>query len=59
MRAMGLHGVIRGKSVRTTIQDKAAPCPQESRAKATQAVMNISIKTAEDGSVRNFVCRPD
>jgi putative transposase len=27
MRAMGLHGVIRGKPVRTTIQDKAAPCP--------------------------------
>ncbi len=27
MRAMGLHGVIRGKPVRTTIQDKAASCP--------------------------------
>lgn len=27
MRAMGLHGVIRGKPVRTTIQDKASPCP--------------------------------
>jgi putative transposase len=27
MRAMGLQGVIRGKPVRTTIQDKAAPCP--------------------------------
>ena len=27
MRAMGLHGVIRGKPVRTTISDKAAPCP--------------------------------
>ncbi|YBW39491.1 integrase, catalytic region [Nitrobacter sp. TKz-YC01] len=27
MRTMGLHGVIRGKSVRTTIGDKAAPCP--------------------------------
>jgi len=27
MRGMGLAGVIRGKSVRTTIQDKAAPCP--------------------------------
>jgi putative transposase len=24
---MGLQGVIRGKPVRTTIQDKAAPCP--------------------------------
>ena len=27
MREMALHGVIRGKSVRTTISDKAAPCP--------------------------------
>ena len=27
MRAMGLQGVIRGKRVRTTISDKAAPCP--------------------------------
>jgi putative transposase len=27
MRTMGLHGVIRGKPVRTTIQDKASPCP--------------------------------
>ena len=27
MRSMGLQGVIRGKPVRTTISDKAAPCP--------------------------------
>jgi len=27
MRDMGLRGVIRGKPVRTTISDKAAPCP--------------------------------
>lgn len=27
MRDLGLHGVIRGKPVRTTVQDKAAPCP--------------------------------
>ena len=27
MRDMGLRGVIRGKSVKTTISDKAAPCP--------------------------------
>jgi len=27
MRGMGLRGVIRGKPVRTTISDKAAPCP--------------------------------
>ncbi len=27
MRDMGLQGVIRGKPVRTTVQDRAAPCP--------------------------------
>lgn len=27
MRAMGLAGVIRGRPVRTTVSDKAAPCP--------------------------------
>src|SRR5215207_1569296 len=27
MRSMDLEGVIRGKPVRTTISDKAAPCP--------------------------------
>lgn len=27
MRIMGLQGVIRGKRVRTTVRDKAAPCP--------------------------------
>ena len=27
MADLGLHGVIRGKPIRTTVQDKAAPCP--------------------------------
>ena len=27
MRSMGLQGVIRGKPMRTTISDRAAPCP--------------------------------
>lgn len=27
MRSSGLHGVIRGKPMRTTVADKAAPCP--------------------------------
>jgi putative transposase len=27
MKAQGLAGVIRGKTLRTTISDKAAPCP--------------------------------
>ena len=27
MRDLGLQGVIRGKPVKTTFSDKAAPCP--------------------------------
>jgi transposase InsO family protein len=27
MKSMGLQGVVRGKPVKTTVQDKAAPCP--------------------------------
>jgi putative transposase len=27
MRVMGLQGVVRGKAVRTTVSDKASPCP--------------------------------
>ncbi len=27
MRQMGLKGVVRGKSIRTTVSDAAAPCP--------------------------------
>ena len=27
MKAMGLQGVVRGKRIRTTINNKAAPCP--------------------------------
>jgi putative transposase len=27
MRSMGLRGVVRGKTIRTTTGDKAAPCP--------------------------------
>lgn len=29
MRGMGLQGVIRGKSIRTTVGDKASPCPMD------------------------------
>jgi len=29
MRRLGLAGAVRGKPVRTTISDKAAPCPQD------------------------------
>jgi putative transposase len=27
MRAMGLRGIVRGKAIRTTVSDKAVPCP--------------------------------
>jgi putative transposase len=27
MRALGLEGIVRGKTIRTTMSDKAAPCP--------------------------------
>jgi putative transposase len=29
MRALGLQGIVRGKAVRTTVSDKATPCPQD------------------------------
>ncbi|MBB5695254.1 transposase InsO family protein [Roseomonas pecuniae] len=29
MRSMGLRGVVRGKEVKTTIADKALPCPAD------------------------------
>lgn len=29
MRSMGLQGAVRGKPVKTTVSDKAAPCPQD------------------------------
>jgi transposase InsO family protein len=29
MADLGLHGVTRGKPLRTTVQDKAAPCPRD------------------------------
>jgi putative transposase len=29
MRQMGLYGVVRGKPARTTVSDKATPCPQD------------------------------
>jgi transposase InsO family protein len=29
MRVKGLQGIVRGKSVRTTISDRKGPCPQD------------------------------
>jgi transposase InsO family protein len=57
MRTMGLEGVIRGKPVRTTISDKAAPCPLDPVNRQFQAPrpnalpgprdLRISLPTAE------------
>ena len=38
MQSMGLQGVIRGKPVKTTISDKAAPCPLERVGRQSRAV---------------------
>jgi putative transposase len=29
MRRLGLQGVVRGKAVKTTVNDKATPCPRD------------------------------
>ena len=47
MRDMGLQGVIRGKSVKTTISDKAAPCPLDHvnrQFKAPQAERPVALR---------------
>jgi transposase InsO family protein len=36
MRAMGLHGVVRGKRVQTTVRDRVTPCPGRVRHRALQ-----------------------
>jgi putative transposase len=36
MRQMGLKGAMRGKAVRTTISDRAAPCPLAAAAVPTR-----------------------
>jgi transposase InsO family protein len=37
MKAMGLQGVVRGKRMKTTINDKATPCPLATRPAACSA----------------------
>ena len=37
MRGMGLQGAVRGKPVKTTVSDKAAPCPQDKVKRQFQA----------------------
>src|SRR3954471_4264243 len=41
MRSLGLHGVIRGKPVKTTVSDKAAPCPLDHVKRQFQAARPI------------------
>ena len=42
MRAMGLQGVVRGKTVRTTIPDPAAACPLDRGNRQCQAACPIT-----------------
>src|SRR3954466_12256323 len=42
MRDLGLRGVIRGKSVKTTISEKAAPCPLDHVNRQPGAIHSIS-----------------
>lgn len=46
MADFGLQGVIRGKPVRTTVQDKAAPCPLDhvNRVFHAPAPIDISVQ---------------
>src|SRR5690606_10610275 len=46
MKSMGLQGVIRGKPVKTTISDKAAPCPS---ARAMALVRGCRVRDAGMG----------
>ena len=41
MRTMGLQGVVRGKPVKTTISDKATPCPLDHVKRHFQAVIVV------------------
>jgi hypothetical protein len=46
MRDMGLQGVIRGKTVKTTISDKAAPCPLDhvNRVQGAKAERSLALR---------------
>ena len=49
MRDMGLQGAIRGKPVRTTVSDKAAPCPLDH--------VNRQFRACQRRSKNTSVCR--
>ena len=61
MQTMGLQGVIRGKPVRTTISDKAAPCPldhvnRQFQAAAAERAVGLRLHVCRDlGGLR--LCR--
>jgi len=50
MRSMGLRGVVRGEEVRTTIADKALPCPADKVNRQFQAARPDMLW------VSNFTC---
>jgi putative transposase len=54
MQNMGLQGVIRGKPVRTTISDKATPCPQDHVNRQFQAPMPNALWVSDFTYVRTW-----
>ncbi len=48
MRSMGLKGATRGKAVRTTLSDRAAPCPADRVNRHTDAGVEPSVGSVGD-----------
>lgn len=48
MKKIGLSGVIRGKRVKTTVPDKAAPCPHDHVNRQFRAERPVVVAAAED-----------
>ena len=58
MASLGLQGVIRGKPVRTTISDKAAPCPldhvnRQFHAVTAKCALGLGLQCAAGSGVRD------
>jgi hypothetical protein len=47
MQSMGLHGVVRGKPVKTTICDKALPCPRDHVSRQFKAPRPNAIRVSD------------
>lgn len=65
MRELGLQDVIRGKPVKTTISDKASPCPldQVNRARRQLLFLQVLLGKRRSSSltsshVSGRICRP-